>query len=141
MRGKLILWLVLLLAGFLGGFIPQYLRASRMEAELARLRQEAVTSQRRLDLADIRDQAAHMYLETLSKNYGLAMETAVRFFKQVRNLSDSAQQNEQKTALAEVLSMQDRITTGLAQTDPAVQFDLQTLLEKTRQVPSAPVKP
>jgi len=141
MRGKLILWLVLLVAGFLAGFIPQYLRAGRMEAELARLRQETTASQRRLDLADIRDQAASMYLETLSKNYGVAMETASRFFKQVRNLADTAQRNEQKTALEEVLSMQDRITAGLAKADPAIQFDLQTLLEKAREVTRAPVKP
>ena len=141
MRNKLILWLVLVAAGFLGGFIPQYLRASRTEGELARLRQELDASQRQLELANVRDLAARLYLETLSKNFGLAMQTAGQFFKQVRSLVEAAPKNEMRTALEEVLSMQDHVTAGLAKADPAIQFDLQTLLEKTREATKPPVKP
>ena len=62
---------------FLVGFVPQYVKAVRLEGELRQSRQEAAG-------AEIRDLIGLAYVQASQKNYGLAAETSSRFFNRVR---------------------------------------------------------
>jgi hypothetical protein len=128
MRNRLVLWLVLLVAGFLAGFIPQYLKAERSSAELSNTKQQLASCRAETRLSQLRDTAAMMYLEATRKNYGTAEEHSRRFFDQVQQATTQTADPAVKKALDDVLKLRDPITAALAKGDPAVLSDLQLVL-------------
>jgi hypothetical protein len=125
MTNKAIAIAVALVAVFLLGFVPQYVKANRLDAELRQSR-EAYAG------ADLRDLVCLAYLQANQKNYGLAAETAGRFFGRVREATNQAQDASRRKALEDLLVPRDRITAELAKGDAAVIGDLQELFINTR---------
>jgi hypothetical protein len=125
MQNRIVLLAAAFVAVFLLGFVPQCGRANRLGSELRQLR-DASTG------ADLRDTAALAYLQASQKNYGLAAETAGRFFNQVHNAVNQTQDAARRKALEELLAPRDRITAALAKGDPGVIADLQGLFVQTR---------
>jgi hypothetical protein len=128
MRNRLVLWLVLLVAGFLAGFIPQYLKAQRSREELSNNREQLASCKAETQLSQVRDAAAMMYLEATRKNYGIAQEYSQRFFDQVQQATAQSADPAAKKALDDVLKLRDPITAALAKGDPAVLSNLQLVL-------------
>jgi hypothetical protein len=128
MRNKLILCLVLLVAGFLVGFIPQYLKAQRSRAELSNATQQLASCRLETQFSQLRDTAAMMYLEATRKNYGIAEEHSRHFFSQVQQASTQNADSAIKKTLEDVLTLRDPITSALAKGDPGVLPDLQLVL-------------
>jgi hypothetical protein len=128
MRNRLILWLALLFAGFLAGFIPQYLKAQRSDAELSNTRQQLTSCRAETQLSQLRDTAAMMYLEATRKNYGIAQEYSQHFFDQVQQATAQTADPAVKKSLDDILKLRDPITAALAKGDPAVLSDLQSVL-------------
>lgn len=128
MRNRLILWLVLLVAGFLAGFIPQYLKAQRSSAEHSNIKQQLASCRMETQLSQLRDAAAMMYLEATRKNYGTAEEHSRRFFGQVQQATTQTADPAIKKTLDDALKLRDPITAALAKGDPAVLSDLQLVL-------------
>lgn len=128
MRNRLILWLVLLVAGFLAGFIPQYVKTRRSTTELSNTKQQLASCRVGSQLSQLRDTAAMMYLEATRKNYGTAEEHSRRFFDQVQQATTQAVDPTVKKTLDDVLKLRDPITASLAKGDPAVLSDLQLVL-------------
>lgn len=128
MRNRLVLWLVLLVAGFLAGFVPQYLKAQRSRAELSNTNQQLASCRVETQLSRLRDTAAMMYLEATRKNYGTAQEHAGRFFDQVQQANTQTANPAVRKTLEDVLKLRDPITAALAKGDPAVLSDLQLVL-------------
>ncbi len=119
------LWALLLAGGFLIGFVPQYVKNARLDAEL----REAAARSRR---AEVRDLAAMAHIQAAQKNYGLAAQTASQYFDRVRDLAaDTRNENERRT-LQELLGSRDAVTAALAKGDPAVLAHLQDLVMKTQ---------
>lgn len=133
MKNKLILWAVLLGAGFLAGFLPQFAKCSRLQAELHATRQELAVCGERMQLSEYRDLAVQIYLEAARKNYGLAAEAATRFFQGLRQHAGETPNEELKRRLEEILRLRDAITAGLAKAEPAVMVSLEQLLAETRE--------
>lgn len=133
MKNKLIVWAVLLGVGFLAGFVPQFVKCSRLEAELQGARQELVACGERMRLSEYRDLAAQIYLEAARKNYGLAAEAATRFFQGLREHAGETADAELKRRLEEILRLRDGVTAGLAKAEPAVMASLEQLLAETRE--------
>ena len=79
MRRKLILWFVLLIVGFIIGFILQYSRLRNLQQELSVSEKRLINCQFSEQLSQLRDTATMMYLEAAQKNYGLAGEYARSF--------------------------------------------------------------
>ena len=79
MRHKLVFWFVLLIAGFLVGFILQYARLQRLQKELSASTKQLGSCQSSEQLSQLRDKATMMYLEAVQKNYGVAGEYAKEF--------------------------------------------------------------
>ncbi|MDT8067395.1 MAG: hypothetical protein ROO76_04440 [Terriglobia bacterium] len=128
MRNRLILCLVLLVAGFLAGFVPQYLKSQRRAAELTTAEQQLASCRVETQLSQLRDTAAMMYLEATRKNYGLAQEHSRRFFDQLQQVTAQTTDPAVKTTLDGVLKLRDPITATLAKGDAAVLSDLQLVL-------------
>ena len=120
MKNKAIVAAAVVVAVFLLGFLPQFMKASRLEGELLASRQQ-------LEGAELRDLVGLAYLQASQKNFGLAAETTSRFFNRAREVAAGRKPIEDLTAL------RDKITAALAKGDPAVIGDLQDLFLKTRQ--------
>lgn len=134
---KLILWLVLLVIGFLGGFIPQFLKVQRLGDDLAGAKQQLNACQAASlavnQLAQLRDAATMMYFEASRKNYGNASDYANRFFTLAQQSASQTTDPSVKAALEDALKSRDAIIAELAKGDPAVIADLQPLVIKVQQ--------
>jgi type II secretory pathway pseudopilin PulG len=128
MRNRLLLWVVLLVAGFLAGFVPQYLKAQHTSAELSNTKQQLASCQVETRLSRLRDAAAMMYLEATRKNYGTAQEHSRRFFDHVQQATTQTADPAVKKTMDDILKLRDPITAALAKGDPAVLSDLQLVL-------------
>jgi hypothetical protein len=117
---------VLVIVAFLAGFLPSYVKGKRLESDLRLAGQQN-------RMAQLRDLAGLAYFEASQKNYGLAAATAARFFERTREAADQTPHPSGRTALEDLLSARDKITSQLAKGDPVVLNDLQTLYVKTRQ--------
>jgi hypothetical protein len=67
-KNRVIIAAVILVGVFLVGFIPQYVKANRLDTELRQARQANVT-------AELRDLIGLAYVQANQKNYGLAAAT------------------------------------------------------------------
>jgi hypothetical protein len=70
MQRKLVLWFVLLIVGFLAGFILQYDRLQQAQQELSASTKQLGSCQAGEQLSQLRDKATVMFLEAVQKNYG-----------------------------------------------------------------------
>src|SRR5712675_1325910 len=104
---KVIIGAVVLIVVFLAGFIPQYVKANRLDNELRQARQGN-------DSAELRDLIALAYIQANQKNYGLAAATTTRFFNRTREMADQTADPNSKKALEGLLVPRDRITAALA---------------------------
>ena len=127
MKNRAFLGIAGMVVVFLLGFLPQFVKAKRLENELRVERQQNT-------LAHLRDLVGLAYLQTTQKNYGLAAGTSTRFFSRVEELVNQTVDDRFRKSLQDLLSFRDRITAELAKADPAVVGDLQNLFLKTREV-------
>jgi hypothetical protein len=134
MNNKIIVAAVAAVVVFLIGFLPQYVRANRLENELRQSRQENTGAQ-------LRDLIGIEYVQANQKNFGLAAETSSRYFDRVREMADRAKDTSSRKALEDLLTARDKVTAELAKGDPAVMGDLQDLFVKTQQATGSSSKP
>jgi hypothetical protein len=127
MKNKTIVAAIALIAVFLVGFVPQYVKVNRLENELRQSRHEAAG-------AELRDLIGFAYVQASQKNYGLAAETSSRFFNRVREVATQTQDANHRKGLEDLLALRDSVTAALAKGDSAVMGDLQQLFVKARQV-------
>jgi hypothetical protein len=133
MRHKLVLWSLLLLVGFLIGFILQYSRLQRLQQELSASMKQLGSCQSSQQLAQLRDTATMMYLEVVQKNYGNAGEYSRKMFDQAQQIADSTQDPALRNLLRDTLATRDQITADLAKGDAAALSEIQPLLSKLEQ--------
>jgi hypothetical protein len=133
-RNKIIMTAIALVAVFLLGFVPQYIKANRLETELRQFRQEIAGDQ-------LRDLIGLAYVQANQKNYGLAAETSSRFFGRVREMANQTQAASSRKALEDLLALRDKVTAELAKGDATVMGDLQELFVKTRQATRSSSEP
>ena len=133
MKNKAVISAIALVVVFLAGFVPQYAKVNRLEAEL-RQAQMGNTS------AELRDLAGLAYIQASQRNYGIAAETASRFFNRVREAANQTSDANARKAYEDLLVSRDKIAAQLAKGDAGVMGDLQDLFVKTRKVTLAPAE-
>jgi outer membrane murein-binding lipoprotein Lpp len=133
MNNKVVISAIVLVVVFLAGFVPQYAKVNRLEAEL-RQAQMGNTS------AELRDLAGLAYIQASQKNYGIAAETAARFFNRVREAANQTPDGNARKTYEDLLISRDKIAAQLAKGDAGVMGDLQDLFVKTRKVTLAPAE-
>ena len=136
MRRKLVLWFVLLIAGFLTGFILQYASLRRTQQQLSVSADQLRSCQSRERLSQLRDTGTMMYLEALQKNYGKAGEYSKELFDQAQTFVDSAEDPALRNFLREILATRDQITADLAKGDAAALLEIPPVLSKLEQTAS-----
>ncbi len=133
MRSKLVLWSLLLLAGFLVGFILQYSRLRRVQQELSASTKQLGSCQSSQQLAQLRDTATMMYLEAVQKNYGRAGEYSREVFDQAQQIANSTEDSALRNLLRDILATRDQVTGDLAKGDAAALSETQLVLSKLEQ--------
>jgi hypothetical protein len=117
---KALIWIGILAAAFLLGFLPQFSTARG-------LRREAALCRTKLQFAALKNAIGLVYLETNQKNYGIASQQASRFFETARETLAATSASGQRTVIQEALSKRDAITAGLARGDAAVIAEIQSV--------------
>jgi len=130
MRRHLVLWFVLLLIGFLTGFLLQYARLQRVQQELSASAKQLVLCRSSEQLSQLRDSATMMYLEAVQKNYGKAGEYSKEFFDQAQRIVSSTEDLELRNLLRDTLATRDQITGALAKGDAAALAEIRPMLSK-----------
>jgi len=133
MRHKIVLWLLLLLGGFLVGFILQYSRLHRVQQELSVSTKQFGSCQSSQQLAQLRDTATMMYLEVVQKNYGKAGEYSREVFDQAQQIANSTQDSALRNLLRDTLATRDQVTADLAKGEAAALSETQLVLSKLEQ--------
>ena len=133
MQRKLVLWFVLLIAGFLSGFILQYARLQRVQQELSASTRLLGSCRSSEQLSQLRDTATIMYLEAVEKNYGKAGEYSKEFFDQAQRIVSGTEDSALHNLLRDILATRDQITADLAKGDAAALSEIQPVLSKLEQ--------
>jgi hypothetical protein len=133
MRHKLVLWSVLLIAGFVAGFILQYSRVHRLQQELSVSTKQLESCHSGEQLAQLRDTATMMYLEAAQKNYGRAGEYSRECFDQAQRIASSTEDPTLRNVLRDILGTRDQITADLAKGDAAAVSEIQLVLSRLEQ--------
>lgn len=120
---------VLVVAAFLLGFIPEYLKSRDLEGQLNSGRQELSSQQARLQGDELDLLIGYVYLQTNQKNYGLASDYSTRFFNRVRSMASQASDPNRQKFFQTALSKRDAVTGGLAKGDPGTLGDVQALFQ------------
>jgi hypothetical protein len=133
MRHKLVLWFLLLLVGFLIGFILQYSRSQRVQKQLSASTKQLQSCQSSHQLSQLRDTATMMYLEAVQKNYGKAGEYSREVFDQAQQIASSTEDSALRNFLRDTLATRDQVTADLAKGDAAALSEIQLVLSKLEQ--------
>lgn len=134
MKRRLVFWLILLVAGFLAGFIPQYSTTRQLQQSAAALSNEVAACHSAQALSQARSAATLMYLEATQKNYGNAGNYASQFYDQVQGLANSSQSEPLRNALREILNSRDQVTADLAKGDAAAVSEMQPVIAKLESI-------
>jgi hypothetical protein len=133
MRHKLVVWFLLLLAGFLIGFILPYSRLQRVQQELSASTKQLQSCQSSQQLSRLRDTATMMYLEAVQKNYGKAGEYSREVFDRAQQIASSTEDSALRNLLRDTLETRDQVTADLAKGDAAALSEIQLVLSKLEQ--------
>jgi hypothetical protein len=133
MTRKIALWLVLLLVGFLAGFVLQYSRLQQARQQLSASTKRLDSCQASEQLSQVRDTATAMFLEAVEKNYGKAGEYSKEFFDQAQRIQSSTGDPVLRNLLGDTLATRDQITADLAKGDASALSEIQLLLSKIEQ--------
>ena len=133
MQRKIALWFVLLIVGFLAGFVLQYARLQQAQQDLSASTKQLGSCQASEQLSQLRDTATVMLLEAVQKNYGKAGEYSKEFFDQAQQIQSSTGDSALRNLLRDTLATRDKITADLAKGDAAALSEIQSLLSKIEQ--------
>jgi hypothetical protein len=122
--------IVAIVAAFLLGFVPEFNRASALNAELSASRERLRSADWQLKLAKARDTGASLFIQLNKRNYGNAAGLASDFFKQVQTAASHAPDATQKNALASVAARRDEIIGKIAKTDASAESNVRDILEQ-----------
>ena len=121
--GRFLLVLFLLAAAFGGGYVPQWLEARKLRAEVGR-------SELQLQLANAHRRLGVASQEAQRSNYASASEAAAQFFDQCATLARTHEFTDDprtRVALLGYAAQRDQVMALLAAADPAVRETLANL--------------
>jgi phage-related protein len=125
---------LILIAGFLVGFIPERLKSTRLNEENASLQSRMANLQQEEDLSNFKVRAALIYIEAVKNNFSIAAGSASSFFTDLRQYTDHCSDAALKQQFDSVLMNRDNIIAGLAKADPAIAGQLQSLFMRMQDI-------
>ena len=134
MKKTIIAGAVLLIAGLLIGFVPEYSKLGDARQEIDTLRQQLDVSKRAAALDSFRNRTALLYIETTQNNFSVALGMASKDYTDLRAFTDQTSDVTLKQELGNALSSRDAIIAGLAKADPAVSLQIRDLFLKMQKI-------
>jgi hypothetical protein len=134
MRVHATIWLVLLIAGFLLGFVPQYLKNRDLRSQLEAPQKTIEELRAQLQMSELRDQAGLMWFEISRQNYGLARDHAGQYYSKLKDTIDSAQDPTLKKSLQELSATRDAVIVDLAAANTSSLNAAQSIVLKTFEI-------
>jgi hypothetical protein len=126
----LIVGAVLVVAAFLLGFVPQYLKSRDRDSQLSAVRQQLDSEREKSQMDELALLSGHVYLEADIKNYGLASQYSSKLFDQARAMMSQARGSNRQAFLQEMLAQRDSVTGGLAKGDPSTVSAVRNLFRR-----------
>ena len=131
MKVHITLWVVLLVGGFLGGFIPEYLKNRDLEKRLEDPARTIAALERQAQMSELRDLASLMLLELSRQNYGLARDYSDQYYNKLSDVAGAVQDANLKKSLEELEATRASFTTSLAAANPASLTASQPIVLRT----------
>jgi hypothetical protein len=125
---------VLVVAAFLLGFVPQYMKGRALDNQLSVVSQQLNSEREKSQMDELGLLCGRVYMETNLKNYGLASQSSTKFFDGVQAMMSQAPDTSRQSFLQETLAQRDAVTGGLAQGDPGTLFAVQDLFKRVLEV-------
>ena len=125
---------VVMVGVFLGGFLPQYQRASQAAQENRQLQTQLEVSRQAEAISSFRNRAALLYIEAARSNFSVAAGMASKDFTDMRSYADGTTDAGLKQGLNDILTSRDAIIGGLAKADPAVTAQLQDMFLRMQKI-------
>ena len=126
----LIVGAVLVVAEFLLGFVPQYLKSRDRDSQLSAVRHQLDSEREKSQMDELALLSGHVYLEADIKNYGLASQYSSKLFDQARAMMSQARGSNRQAFLQEMLAQRDSVTGGLAKGDPSTVSAVRNLFRR-----------
>jgi len=118
--------IVLFVAGFLLGFIPQHKKASDLAKQLETVRLES-------KLREIRALASLSYIDATKLNYGSAAEDSERMFGLAREVANDTKDDGLRSSLNGLATFRETVMDKLRAADASVLEPLQQIVQKTQK--------
>jgi hypothetical protein len=134
MKGHITLWIVLLVGGFLVGFVPEYLKNRELRNSLESPQKTIDALRLEVQMGEVRDLAGLMLLELSRQNYGLARDYSAEYYNRIKDAVDAVQDEGTKRSLEELANTRDSLTTSLAAANPTSLTAAQPIVSKTFEV-------
>src|SRR6266481_7026730 len=134
MRVHIILWLVLLIGGFLAGYVPEYLKNRELEAQLQDPQKMIDALKVQLQMSELRDAASMMLLELSRQNFGFARDYSAQFYNKLKDVTDSVQDPGLKKSLEDLAATRENLTAQLATANTGALAISQPIVLKTFEV-------
>ena len=107
------LWVILLVGGFLLGFVPEYRKNRELAGQLESPLKTIDALKLQLELGELRDYAGLMLLELSRQNYGLARDHASTYYSKLNDLISESQDENLKKSLTELSATRDSLMVSL----------------------------
>jgi len=121
-----IVGIVVFLAGFLLGFMPQHQKASDLTKQLETVRLES-------KLREIRALASLSYIDATKLNYGSAAEDSERMFGLAREVANDTKDDGLRSSLDGLATFRETVMDKLRAADASVLEPLQQIVQKTQK--------
>jgi hypothetical protein len=108
------LWVVLLVGGFLLGFIPEYSKIRELQTQLESPQKTIDELKVQIQMGELRDAVGLMYLELSRQNFGLARDDASAYYNKLKDLISETNDPALKKSLTELAATQEALTGSLA---------------------------
>src|SRR5437879_12992643 len=119
MRVHITLWLVLLVGGFLVGYVPEYFKNRDLQAQLQDPQKTIDALKLQLQMSELRDDASLMLLELSRQNFGFARDYSSQFYSKLKEVTDAVQDPGLKKSLEDLAATRENLTEQLPTTNIA----------------------
>jgi hypothetical protein len=134
MRVHLALWLVLLVSGFLLGFVPQYLQKRELQTQMQNPQKIIDGLKLQIRLGELRDLAGEILLELTRQNYGLAREHVTQYYSKLKEAIDAVEDPVLKKSLQDLFNTQDSFPTSLGAANASSVTAAQPIVSRTYEI-------
>ncbi len=133
-----------LVVGLLLGFLPEHSTNSKLQDQNASItraksstQDQLELTQKRLRLSSLAVRSAEVFSQAQSNNYSIASASASGLFTDLRKYVEASPGNQTSQQMREILSVRDRVISGLAEANPGVKPLLQQVFTKLEKVSTA----